>query len=430
METADAITRVCGNSIGARPYQILPLSDHFLYKSAVGKLPRRKIQSNFEGGALREMEDENNNAIKSYRMAARQATSSKTEQSVLEIVCEMLHIPVDETGTDMNIFELGMTSVGLFAFRQVLHETLQVEIPLIMLLVDPSIRGVSNTIDRQHTQEYDPVVPLQTRGAKTPLRLIHPATGNVLAFIPLAKYTLDRPVYGLRARGVNPGEPFFQTIAEIARKYHSHMKRTQPHGPYAVAGYSLGSSVAFEVAKLFEAQGDKVSFIGAIDSPPHIAPLISSLDWSACLIMVSYFLGLIPEEPASLIGPVMYDSPPNELVDHILKVADPVQLDALKLDKAQLWAIADLTDAYRSAAKQYDACGTVAKMDVFYATPLRSVSSNREEWLGKYLSDWKDFSREEVSYHECDGGHANMLDYEYVFAFQKKLKAVLSERGL
>lgn len=34
-----------------------------------------------------------------------------------------------------------------------------------------------------------------------------------------------------------------------------------------------------------------------------------------------------------------------------------------------------------------------------------------------------------MGYHECDGGHANMLDYEYVFAFQKKSKAVLSERG-
>ena len=145
------------------------------------------------------------------------------------------------------------------------------------------------------------------------------------------------------------------------------------------------------MTKIFEAQGDEVSFVGAIDSPPHIAPLVSSLNWSACLIMVSYFLGLIPEEQASLIGPAMYDSPPDEVLDHILQVADPDQLGALKFDKAQLRAIANVTDAYGSAAKRYDACGNVAKMDVFYATPLKSVSSNREEWLGKYLSDWKYF---------------------------------------
>lgn len=95
--------------------------------------------------------------------------------------------------------------------------------------------------------------------------------------------------------------------------------------------------------------------------------------------MVWYFLGLIPEEYASLIGSAMYDSPPDEVVDHILKVADPAQLSALKLDKAQLWAIADVTDAYGSTAKQYDACGNVPKIDVFYATPPRSVSNSREE---------------------------------------------------
>ncbi len=432
VDTADAITRISGTSIGARPYQILPLSKSFLFKSSVGKLPRKRIQSSFENGAFRKMESENNNAIKSYRVATRQAPSSNTERSVLAIVCEMLHIPADETGTDSNIFELGMTSVGLFAFKQKLQETLelQVDIPLISLLVDPSIRGVSDAIDHRHSQEYDPVVPLQTRGTKTPLWLVHPASGNILAFIPLAKHMLDRPVYGLRARGVNPGEPFFRSIAEIARQYHSHMKKTQPHGPYAIAGYSLGSSVAFEITKIFEAQGDKVAFVGAIDSPPHIAPLVRSLNWSACLIMVSFFLGLIPEEHASVIGPPMYNSPPDEVIDHILKVADPTQLNALKLDKAQLWAISDVTDAYGSAAKQYEACGIVAKIDVFYATPLRSVSSSRQEWLEKYLSYWRDFSREEVCFYECDGGHANMLDYEFIFTFQKKLKTVLSERGL
>ena len=112
------------------------------------------------------------------------------------------------------------------------------------------------------------------------------------------------------------------------------MKKTQPVGPYTIAGYSLGSSIVLEIAKNFEVEGDKVSSIGAINSPPYIALLVSALNWSACLIIVSYFLGLIPEEHVSLIGPAMYDSSPDEVVDYILKVADPVQLDALKLDRA------------------------------------------------------------------------------------------------
>ena len=146
--------------------------------------------------------------------------------------------------------------------------------------------------------------------------------------------------------------------------------------------------------------------------------------------MVSYFLTLIPEEHASAVGSAMYNSPPDDVVDYILQVADPARLEALKLDRAQLWAIANVTDAYGSAAKQYDAQGNVKRVDVFYATPLQSVSSSRQDWLDGYLCYWRGFSREEVRFHECNGSHANMLDYEYVFAFQKQLKTVLKDRGL
>ena len=111
------MSRVCGNSIGARPYQILPPSKD-LRDIAIGNLLRRKIQSKVESGDFRKTEYEDNNAIKSYRVTTRQAPSSKTEKSALEIVCEILHVPVDETGIGVNIFKLGITSVSLFAFRQ------------------------------------------------------------------------------------------------------------------------------------------------------------------------------------------------------------------------------------------------------------------------------------------------------------------------
>ena len=431
-DTAEAITRACGNNIGARPHQILPLPKFFFSKSSVGKLSRKKVQSSYESGAYHKIQIENNNAIRSYRVTTRQAPCTKSEQSVLKILCEMFYLSLDEIGIDANIFELGVTSIGLFAFKEHVQEALvvQKEIPLIILLANPTIRGIADAIDNENSKAYNPVVPLQTHGTKTPLRLVHPASGNILAFIPLAKYMLDRPVYGLCAKSINPGEPFFTSIAEIARNYHQHIKRTQPEGPYAVAGYSLGSSVAFEISKILEAQGDEVPLIAVFDSPPHIAPLVQPLNWSACLIMISYFLGIIPEEHATAVGPVLYESSQDEVIDHILSVADQRQLNALKLDREQLWAIADVTNAYGEAAKRYDARGTVENVDVFYVTPLTSVSSSRLEWLEKHLSRWKDFAKGGVTFHEYEGDHANMLNQEYVFAFQKKLKAVLTERGV
>ena len=66
-----------------------------------------------------------------------------------------------------------------------------------------------------------------------------------------------------------------------------------------------------------------------------------------------------------------------------------------------------MTDVYGSEAQQYDVYGNIVKIDIFYAVLLRSISTNREEWLDGYLSNWKNFSREEVGYHECDSGYTH-----------------------
>lgn len=65
---------------------------------------------------------------------------------------------------------------------------------------------------------------------------------------------------------------------EMASNYTSAVKHTQPKGPYAIAGYSYGGVVAFEVAKRLEAMGDEVKFMGLINIPPHIGGRMCEID--------------------------------------------------------------------------------------------------------------------------------------------------------
>lgn len=48
------------------------------------------------------------------------------------------------------------------------------------------------------------------------------------------------------------------------------MRKRQPKGPYAIAGYSYGAMLAFEVSKRLEADGDQVRYCGSWKLPPHI----------------------------------------------------------------------------------------------------------------------------------------------------------------
>ena len=219
-------------------------------------------------------------------------------------------------------------------------------------------------------------------------------------------------------------------MAEMSDTYFHHVKRVQPKGPYALTGYSLGTTVSFEIAKRLEENGDKVAFCGALDSPPHVIPLVKDLDWTAAAVLVSYFLELIPQSQVPELIQELQCLSHTDIVKRLLEVARPLQRQKLQLDPEQLLAIVNVTDNFGTLAKVYHPEGLVDKMDVFFCTPLHSVESNRKSWVEERLSRWQDFSRQPIELHECDGEHADMLNPTNVQGFEHRLGSVLQARGL
>ena len=105
----------------------------------------------------------------------------------------------------------------------------------------------------------------------------------------------DRPLQALTAKSPSNNETLFESIDEMSRTCYEHIKQTQHNGPYALTGYSLGTTVAFELAKPLEANGGTVAFCGALDSPPHLIPLVENLDGTAAAVLVSYVIELVPQ---------------------------------------------------------------------------------------------------------------------------------------
>ncbi|KAI1445620.1 acetyl-CoA synthetase-like protein [Annulohypoxylon stygium] len=431
----DNMSRISSVITNKKPFRIIPLPESSFNRSSLGKVSRAKLRKAFEAGEFQEVDESNRSLIHAFRKANRDAPSNPAEESALNLACDMLGLEAEEVSVTDNIFHLGFSSLDINAFACRLQKALGTRnsVTLTEVLRNPTIRSICDGIDdsKHPDDSYDPVVCLQPNGDKTPFWIIHPASGNVLVFIPLSRYLSDRPVYGLRARGVRLGERFFGSIEEMATTYFNAIKRTQPQGPYAVAGYSLGSSIAFEVAKLLIANGDEVRFVGALDSPPHIAPLVGTLTWSAALVMVSFFLGLIPERYSNEVIPRLWNEPPDVALEFILSNADPARLDALQLDKTGLSRIADIAHNFGQAARKYEPSGSVPTMDVFIVDPLLSVTEGgRKDWYDRFLYKWKDFVTGDLKYHQSSGSHADMLSPKHVRGFQRILQDILVERGL
>jgi thioesterase domain-containing protein len=74
------------------------------------------------------------------------------------------------------------------------------------------------------------------------------------------------PVYGLQAKGMNGKEEPLETIEEIAAFYISEIMTVDKDGPYAMAGFSLGGRIAYEMAIQLKAMGKEVRFLGMFDT--------------------------------------------------------------------------------------------------------------------------------------------------------------------
>jgi thioesterase domain-containing protein len=133
----------------------------------------------------------------------------------------------------------------------------------------PSVRLMARALAGGRNAAADAGLTLMLRPgvAQPPLFLFHPIGGHVLCYGGLCRALGgERPVIGVRARGSEPGESPLADIAAMARLYLGDVQAIQPHGPYLLAGWSMGGLIAFEVARLLRAQGEPVALLAMIDS--------------------------------------------------------------------------------------------------------------------------------------------------------------------
>jgi len=432
VHTLNAIVQTVMLQTSVRPY-VLPLDTSQLPKSTLGKLSRSKIRTALERGDYKAYQEVNDEFIKSWRASSYSEPANNMEMLLLTEFEASLELPAREFGVTTSVFEMGVTSIDLIKLKRRIEIRLglKAEIPIVTMMTNPTARSIAAALtDLDGPKEYSPVIVLQNRGSKLPLWLIHPGVGEVLVFLGLAKYINERPVYALRARGFEQGQSHFQSIDEAVTTYHAAIKAQQPEGPYAIAGYSYGTMLAFETAKVLERHGDEVRFLGSFNLPPHIKSRMQQLSWTQCLLHLSYFLDLITEEHATKIAAEMQQLSEEQAVARLVKLAAPARMAELALTADALASWADLAYGLQSMAREYEPRGSVATMDVFYAVPLAAVAASKEEWLEGHLSKWEGFCREGVRFHHVEGAHYTMLGPEFVVGFQKRLKGVLGARGL
>jgi acetoacetyl-CoA synthetase len=185
---------------------------------------------------------------------------------------------VEPLPDDADFFAVGGTSLLAVRLFHTIAERMGRELPLSTLLEAPTLAELAAIVDDPSRRTGRLVV--MRRGAGTPLFFVHSLWGDVLGMRQLAQaIETDVPVYGLRARGLEPDEEPQTSVEDLARTYVETIRTVQPDGPYRVAGHSFGALVAFEVARQLREAGAEVGWLGLIDGELSTACLPPLRRW-------------------------------------------------------------------------------------------------------------------------------------------------------
>jgi acyl-CoA synthetase (AMP-forming)/AMP-acid ligase II/thioesterase domain-containing protein len=417
---------------GFRPTLILPLAREEIPKTSLGKIQRSLLRRRLESGQY-ESQIQSVAEIARRQLGGYSAPQGDAEIKLTDIYAEMFGMQPGTVSATASFLDLGGTSLDILLLKRHVEIRFGIKnVPVMWLLTAPTARALAERIssgEQEDPEHYDPLVALQRTGSKTPLFCVHPGVGEVLVFVNLAKYFLhERPFFALRARGFEEGEQPFSSFAEMVDCYVDAIRSEQPHGPYAVAGYSYGGAVAFEIAKELEAVGEKVDFVGVFNLPPHIKSRMHELDFVEGAVNLAFFLSLITKEQAAELPKLLRKSlPPHDLqLDYLLSIASKDRLAELNLDLPKFKAWVELANSMVGLGRTYEPSGTVESLSVFYAIPLHGT---KEDWLHHELSKWDGFSRGPNRYIDVPGEHYTLMGPEHVGTFQGILRKEL-ERAL
>lgn len=190
---------------------------------------------------------------------------SPLQESLRTLWRQVLNL--QQIALDDNFFERGGDSLSGLNLLAGIERTFGRRLTPALLMTAPTIAQQAEILAGSPGVELSTtLVPIQPRGTRPVLFLVHGIRGGLLHYHHLVRHLgPDQPVYGFQmvAERMSATPP---TIHDLAAFYVQELRRFQPQGPYLLGGQSFGGLVAYEMAQQLTQQEQDVPLLALFDT--------------------------------------------------------------------------------------------------------------------------------------------------------------------
>ncbi|HVH12665.1 MAG TPA: thioesterase domain-containing protein, partial [Longimicrobium sp.] len=348
------------------------------------------------------------------------AALTETEREMLAIWSEVLDEPVE---LHDDFFELGghsLLGVRLLALvKKRLGRTLA--LPVLFGASTPAALA-AKVDDTGEGRGFVHLVPMGgEQGTLPPIYLVHPAGGTVFKYADLTRHLgPDRPVYAIQAVGQTGGEPL-RTVDLMAQAYVEELLRLQPQGPYHLAAWSAGGTIAMEMAHRLRAAGHEVPLVGMMDSSPPNAekPIPDPVQLYRRLAA-----GLSHAEPADLdeLEAGIRVLPIDDRLAYLAQWLGAHGAESRVHELDGLKPVVEVFRAIVAATRRHPLAPYPGRVTLFCAEQARG-----EGWVQADLPGlWKPFVSGELEVVVVPGSHVTMVNEPHVRALAAAIDAAMA----